>query len=306
MSTQPTWVAVICCATIALGCRKTPVLPTWMGAGADAAAGELPPRSAGCATRGEPAEPTKTRSFHVQVAGKDRAFSVQVPPSDRGHAPWPVVFFFHGRRPMDRISLPSVAVTGGLAELPSLAAHAIFVAPHGQPFMKDRVYGWDQSCGGTDMQFFDAMLESLMSSFCIDPRAVFAAGHSWGADMVEALACCRGDKIRAISASSGSDIAANPTCAGTKLPAFHLSFGTRDSAYRPSDFEAAVSFFRKVHGCSELTDPLENPRCKSHRGCAQPVITCAYPGLPHRQAPDYAETAWTFFSRFLAPAAPAR
>jgi pimeloyl-ACP methyl ester carboxylesterase len=49
------------------------------------------------------------------------------------------------------------------------------------------------------------MLSEIEVSYCIDTERVFAAGGSWGGDVVIALACHRGDKLRAVEVNSSGD-----------------------------------------------------------------------------------------------------
>jgi polyhydroxybutyrate depolymerase len=275
------------------GCRRSPPprIPVWTGADA-AAAPELPARSAGC---GGERGPAGARSFTIRVGEKPRSYTIVVPAS-RGEKALPVVFFFHGKRAMDRKFIPSLAIAGGLAELAAIQNGAILVAPQGQPFPEQKVLGWNQSCKGDDVLFFDAMLAQIERDYCVDPRAVFAGGFSWGADMVDALACCRGEKLRAIAPASGDEIGFNKQCPSRSIPAFRLTYADNDFFYKPRDFEASIKFFRDAQRCQGATDPIAPAPCVAYRGCRQPVVTCLYPRWGHRLPEDYAAATWAFFS----------
>jgi polyhydroxybutyrate depolymerase len=281
------------------GCRRSPPprIPVWTGADAGAAP-ELPARSAGCGQGGSPRPPTGARSFTIRVADKPRSYTIVVP-TLREEKALPVVFFFHGKRAMNRTFIPSLAVSGGLAELAGIQNGAILVVPQGQPFLEEKVLGWNQSCRGDDVLFFDAMLEQIERDHCVDPRAVFAGGFSWGADMVDTLACCRGEKLRAVAPASGDEIGVNARCPSRKIPAFRLTYADNDFFYKPPDFEASIRFFRDAQRCEAATDPIAPAPCVAYRGCRQPVITCLYPRWGHRLPEDYAAATWAFFSSML-------
>lgn len=279
--------------------KPSPVaLPVWTGA--DAGVGTpLPARSPGCARSGA-ATGTFTRT--VKVAGYDRRY-LMVVPTDHGAArPLPVIFHFHGRGTLlhgeaAQWQTPARFLAGGLPALPEVSRGAIFVAPRGTPFPADRSVGWYVGCPSDDADFFDAMLAEIGDSHCIDPRAVFVTGFSWGAEMAVALACCRGEKIRAIAPASGTNLAAIPACPAGKLPALRATFAEKgDWAYSEDELVKSVTFFRKAHHCSDQSDPVEPAPCVSYRGCDQPVVDCRYPGLGHTIAPRFAEATWKFFA----------
>jgi polyhydroxybutyrate depolymerase len=278
-----------------LGCRRAvPALPIWTGADGGPAPA-LPARSPGCEQAGQAPSGALERS--VKVAGYDRRYLMVVPQGHTSAPPLPVVFFFNGRTSMDRPPPAGKVLAGGLTSL-ALSREAIVVIPQGTPFPRERVIGWYVGCPSDDVDFFDAMLGQIERSHCIDPRAVFVAGLSWGAEMALALGCCRGEKIRAIAAASGSNVAATPRCPARRLPALRATYAAGgDGAYTKAEFAAPVDFFRQVHGCSAESDPIDPAPCVSYRGCAEPVIDCAYRGLGHAFPPDFAAATWGFFSK---------
>ena len=198
---------------------------------------------------------------------------------------------------MDRPPPPGRLIAGGLGALPAVSREAIFVVPQGTPFPKERVLGWYVGCPSDDVDFFDAMLREIEDSQCVDPRAVFVAGMSWGAEMALALACCRGEEIRGIAAASGSDLATIPRCPARKLPALRATYAAGgDAFYSREEFAGSVAFFRRVHGCAAESDPVDPAPCVAYRGCAEPVIDCPYRWLGHRFPNDFAPATWAFFS----------
>jgi poly(3-hydroxybutyrate) depolymerase len=212
-----------------------------------------------------------------------------------------VVFNFHHAKQMTQVPAPTLPpMTGGLAELPAVKAGAIYVAPQGTPFTKERTIGWYASCPGDDVDFFDAMLAAIGDSHCIDPRAVLVTGFSWGAEMALALACCRGDRIRLVAPASGVNLHDMPRCPARALPALRVTYAENDDAFRPAELAGAVTFFRRAHRCEEASDPVEPPPCVSYRGCDAPVVECRYRSIGHQVAPGFAEETWKLFSDLIA------
>lgn len=64
---------------------------------------------------------------------------------------------------------------------------------------------WNGSSGTSedDFAFFDALLDYLTASYCIDDAQIFAVGHSLGGSFVNSLACARGDVLRGVAVVGG-------------------------------------------------------------------------------------------------------
>lgn len=245
--------------------------------------------SAGC---GGNASPTGERALTVTVNGVKRTFKVKVEGPYVATAPRALVFGFHGLG-----GSSSAKLAGRMAAIPSAATAAVFVDPDGIAFENAGV-GWNQRCEGYDLAFFDEMVRVVEAEYCIDTKRRFALGFSWGADFVNALACCRGDVLRAVAAESGDEVDYNGSCPGSVRPAFRISYGGADNAYLPAQFTAAVDFYRAAHGCSAQSDPVSPSPCVSYRGCAKSVLECRYPSLGHTEPPNAAEDMWAWFASF--------
>jgi hypothetical protein len=127
-----------------------------------------------------------------------------------------------------------------------------------------------------------------------------AAGFSWGADMVDALACCRGQLLRGVASFSGDEVDANPVCRSRARPAAWLRYGTSlgaggDGVYTRQQFRAAVDFFRQGQSCSAESVPVAPEPCRSFVGCTAPVVACERSDLAHEvpTRPEL-EAAWRF------------
>jgi polyhydroxybutyrate depolymerase len=256
------------------------------------------PQASGCGNAS-----TRTGDFHLEAVdgdGMSRDYEVVVP---RGSGPFALTFVFHGSG-----SAQAVAKDFGLQSAPGAGASSVFVFPQGMPFKNDGV-GWDDACDGYDMAFFDAMLSRLESDSCIDKNAVFAAGFSWGCDFVTALACCRGDRIRAVAAGSCSDDFSTSTemasylnlpCPASAHPAVRFTYDPRgDGAYAAEYFSTTSALYRSWDGCSQGSKPTADAACFSYEGCKSPFVECRYPGLGHALPGPWPKDTWGFFSGFL-------
>jgi poly(3-hydroxybutyrate) depolymerase len=272
------------------------------GAGGDAATGGTADsgmsggKSAGCGLA-----PPQTGVFQLQTtdgAGTSRVYEVIVPANYDPATPLGVAFVYHGAG-----GSADGAASFGLQSAPDAAASAIFVFPQGIAFQSYGV-GWDDTCSGYDMVFFDNMLAYLESHYCVDPSRVFAAGFSWGCDHVTALMCCRGDRIRAIGAASCSDEFAdtsdyrtyqNLPCPSTGSTAVRFTHDVAsDGAFTAQEFATTSQLYRALDSCT--TSSSATASCTSYAGCAQPVVDCAYPNLGHALPATWASDTWAFFT----------
>lgn len=227
----------------------------------------------------------------TEIAGVQRRFIVDAPAAIDPQAPLSLVFVFHGNGGTGEASQGM-----GLQSVPGAQDKAVFVFPDGLPFMNFGV-GWNGACDGYDMEFFDTMIATLSSEYCIDASRIFAAGFSWGGDMCESLACCRGDVVRAIAPASGPELyPPGMVCPGTVRPSFRMTYADND-AYPASMFAERIDWFRQEQGCADSSSPVEPAPCVAWDGCTRPVVACEYPGLGHAWPQGWAEDTWLFFSQ---------
>jgi len=227
-----------------------------------------------------------------------RDYDVLVPASYNPSTPLALTFVFHGGG-----ATSANAKAFGMQDATGAAAASIFVYPQGVSFQSYGV-GWDDRCGGYDMPFFDNMLSSLAATYCIDLNRVYAGGFSWGCDHVTALACCRGDKIRAIAAASCGDEFSNPadyktyqSCPVTNRAAIRFTHATNaDDGYPAPLFATTSALYRSWNGCSATATAVNPSPCKSYSGCRAPVVECAYDNLGHSIPGGWGNDSWKFFT----------
>lgn len=252
--------------------------------------------SAGCGQQAQ------TGDFHLMAAdgkGTMRDYEVLVPTNYDPSIPLPVVFVYHFAD-----GTQADAKSYGIQDATGAASSAIFVYPQGIALNNQGV-GWDTSCSGRDMPFFDAMLSSLEKTHCIDQDRVFVAGFSWGCQETVALACCRGDRIRAIAPASCTDEFKTPTdyktyqsCPVTNRAAVRFTHDDSggDSAFPAPAFETTTNLLRSFDGCASTAKPTSPSPCRAFDGCAAPVVDCGYPKLDHALPGGWGADTWAFFA----------
>jgi hypothetical protein len=224
-----------------------------------------------------------------------------VPSSYNPNTPLALTFAYHGAGGTE-----AVAAGFGFQNVPGAASESIFVFPQGVAFQSYGV-GWDDSCSGYDVVFFDNMLRDLSASYCINPKRVFAAGFSWGCDFLTALTCCRGSRLRAVAPASCSDDYGNVAnyktynnepC-GTGTTGIRFTFDPKgDVGYSAQAFATTSALYQSLDSCTSMSMATPVAPCVAFQGCSKPFVQCPYPGLGHTPPPNWALESWNFFATF--------
>lgn len=180
------------------------------------------------------------------------------PPGYDGSTPTPLVFGFHGagRTNVEQRMVDSRTADG------ELEANYIVA------YMKSAGSAWDL---GADYPRFGAALEQIQAIACVDTSAVFAFGHSSGAQFIVQMLgnpSTRETRFAAVAPVSSSDYG-NP--AWSPVPTL-LIHGLNDTA-RPGDNDGAqdISQYAESNQCSGTTTPVAVPGCASFAGAQYPV-----------------------------------
>jgi polyhydroxybutyrate depolymerase len=151
-------------------------------------------------TRGCGHPPPREAPDAVEVAGAQRALITVVPDDYRPDEPHALVIAFHGRT-------SSNATVRRYYDLERWArTPTIFVYPAGVAEPGGR-YSWsdpgDSPDALRDYALVDAVLALMARSYCLDPRRIFAVGHSLGGWFANSFACARGHVLRAVATLAG-------------------------------------------------------------------------------------------------------
>ena len=283
------------------------------GGGSDAAASPppgtpawttLPTTSSGCG-QSAATSPTAGDTGSVTVNGTTRTYVYFVPPMYNPAHSYPLVTLFHG-----------VQATG--EEMAMFIEMQNYSSPDAITAFPDAAGGYWDITGTTDLQFYAALLAKLESQLCINQQRTFALGFSYGAYMVNHLAC-NTPTLRAFVAADGG----YPDTAACKSPmsAFIYHRQEDDNEVIANGINARNKWLA-TNGCSMSTSPftsdgflgpipsgedLSQPGgCVSYSGCTGsvfPTIWCddmyiSPEGYKHDLRDVYRIPMWNWFNAF--------
>jgi predicted esterase len=248
--------------------------------------GMLPPgASAGCGlAQGIPPS--------ANVANTEVVF----PPTYDGSTPVPLLFAFHGA---GRTNIEMRTVDS--RTMGSQLENNYVVA-----FMKSAGNAWDL---GTDYPRFQAALTQILAERCIDTQAIFAMGHSSGAQfIVQMLGDSRARETRlAAVAPVASSLYNNPPWNPVPTMLIH---GENDTQ-RPGDNDGTqdISQYVRSNQCQTATQPVAVPSCASlaggvavdagcvqYSGCAAPTLFCRHDDPNYLQNGNPTNHGWPCFA----------
>ena len=226
--------------------------------------------SDGCAAS-PPAVPPAT----VEVDGRVREFITVAPERAENAVPHSLVVAFHGR------TTPNTQVRRYFGIETASTRPTIFVYPAGLPDGDGKFSWYERGDPGDllrDYAFFDALIDLLAETYCIDLDRVFVVGHSLGASFANSLACARGSVVRGVGSVAGrvwDAPCSGPTAAmlmhnpDDDLVPVSRGIHARDHAIAQNGLDAT----------SRVCEPASlNCRCYGSPNDADPVVWC-----PHGQ-----------------------
>jgi polyhydroxybutyrate depolymerase len=204
------------------------------GCGGDDDGAVEPVPSAGCESRAaRRVRPTFER-IDLRSGDERRWYLRQVPPAHDGRRPVPVVVDLHGYGE-GAVGHAQSTQLGPLGAVEGF----VTITPQG----RGSPAAWDASPGSPDVAFLEDLLDQAERSLCVDTARVFVSGASNGAMMAVTLACDTDDRVAAVAAVAGVEVADDCDRARSDRPlpivAFH---GTEDPTIRyDGGLDAAVA-----------------------------------------------------------------
>ncbi len=234
------------------------------------------------------------------VGGQEREALVVAPTKTideaAGH---PVIFAFHGHG-------GSMRNTHRAWALHKLWPEALVVYPQGLPTPGKfdpggQRPGWQNRPGqqdDRDLKFVDAIWESLGSEYKLDPKRVFATGHSNGAGFTYCLWYARPDRFTAFAPS-----AASPRIPVGKAlpprPVLHIA-GKNDKTVPFADQEKTIAGVKTNNGCDEKGREWA-PGCLKYESTkGAPVVIMIHEG-DHKYDADAPARIVRFFQEAVSP-----
>ena len=157
--------------------------------------------------------------------------------------------------------------------------------------------GWDWRAAGRDVALFDALVEELGGSLCIDRERLFSYGRSHGGFFTHALACFRGNVLRgAADAIGGRPGTIDQDLCQRAVPVW-ITHNVDDATVPITLAEAARELWRSVNQCSAesmMTTPTPCVRYACGQGTR--VDWCANATGGHAPAGYTGQAIWAFFS----------
>ncbi len=137
----------------------------------------------------------------LMVGGVERTYNIRLPLAiEQPRAKLPVVFLLHGFS-ASGTAIESYSGFGKLADTEGF----ILVTPEGT----GRPAGWNcdfitlGKAGMEDIRFMNELVDKVSATYPVDPKRIFAAGHSNGAMLANVWGANRPDKLAAIGCVAG-------------------------------------------------------------------------------------------------------
>jgi polyhydroxybutyrate depolymerase len=181
-----------------------------------------PMASTGCSASSPGPAPVPVTELrqNITVDGVARWYLLTTPPPHPGAGPLPIVVDLHGLAEGAKLEALTTQFSAKAAANDFIA---VFPNGTGSPV------GWDIAASAHpnhDIDFMNAMLDTLEANLCVDTSRVYATGLSDGALMTSLLACTMANRFAAFAAVAGI-VMDSPCRPGRRVPilAFH---GTAD------------------------------------------------------------------------------
>jgi polyhydroxybutyrate depolymerase len=219
-------------------------------------------------------------------------------PSDT-KSPAPLVFVFHGHGGNSNQAARSFHIH-------DLWPEAIVIYPQGIPTPgrltdpKGEKNGWQKEIGDQndrDLNFFDAMLESLRKEQKVDDARIFVTGHSNGGSFTYLLLAARGDQFAAIAPSGALET--RDARSMKPKPLFHVA-GAKDPLVKFEWQKQMFEMMIRKNGCDPtgVKDGERITRYASKEN--KPVVTYIYNG-GHAFPPEVPKEIVKFFKAQTRP-----
>lgn len=215
------------------------------------------------------------QEMSVTVDGVTRTALIHAPASAVTN-PAPLVFVFHGHGGTARQAARSFHIETEWPEAISVYMQGLDT-PGQLTDPKGNLPGWQPAPGAQgdrDLKFFDAVLARLKQDYKVDPKRIYATGHSNGGGFTYLLWLTRGEVFAAVAPSAAVATYAKRL---TPKPVMHLA-GEKDTLVKFAWQQRMMEALRKLNGCDAKGEPWDK-RCEIYPSkTGTPVVTFIHPG----------------------------
>lgn len=179
-----------------------------------------------CSKKSDPEEKEFRFNGTIQVDGRERTYLLNLPPGYYEGSGFSLVIAMHGGGG-EAIQFESSSKLTDKANTSGF----IVVYPEGVKstgLLQVRTWNAGQCCDYAveknidDVTFISALIDELKTKYKIDPRKVYATGHSNGGMMSYRLACELSGKIAAIAPNGCTMVVTKPCLASRPVPVLHM------------------------------------------------------------------------------------
>jgi len=211
--------------------------------------------------------------FTVDGVGREALVYV---PANASTRPTPLVFVFHGHGGGSRQVARSIEMARYWPEAISVYMQGLNT-PGQLTDPQGLKAGWQARAGdqgNRDLKFFDAVLARLKQDYQVDPKRIYATGHSNGGGFTYLLWAERGEVFAAVAPSA----AVAPYVNRLKpKPVMHLA-GERDPLVKYAWQQRMMQAVRQLNGCA-TTGTSWGDQCTLYASdLGTPLVTYIHPG----------------------------
>lgn len=280
--------------------------------------------------------PPADKVFHfnekITVDGLQRTYTLNLPPNYYDSSAFSLIIALHGGTGSAERFETSTQLTDKSNE-----AGFIVVYPDGTGILKT----WNAGgcCGAAvsnnvdDVHFISELIDHLAAKYKINPKKVYATGHSNGGMLCYRLACELSNKIAAIAPVSSTMVVNQPCNPSRQVPILHMhskldenvpytgGYGNGISGVYCPPLDSVFNVWSQVNHClnpSQVTFSNDKYTLTEWLNCSSNAVIHYYltndgghawpGGLPGREQADTPSTAidandllWDFFQQYQLP-----